>query len=141
MRQGKAVANAELKAKSSQERRAPRERAFLSARISYSNGAISTPCTIMQISATGARLNIAEAISLPDVFQITIPQKSVDCRATLVWRRGDVAGVAFQRVEAPQEQPAGDAANARIKALTAENDKLKTRVGELTAKLARLTDD
>ncbi len=135
------MANAELKADSSPERRAPRERAFLAARISYSNGAMSTPCTVMQISATGAKLNIPAAISLPDAFQIAIPQKSVDCLATLVWRRGDVAGVAFQRVEAPEEQPVGDAAKARIKALLAENEKLKARIGELMTHLARLTDD
>ena len=135
------MANAELKADSSPERRAPRERAFLAARISYSNGAMSAPCTVMQISATGAKLNIPAAMNLPDAFQIAITQKSVDCRATLVWRRGDVAGVAFQRVEAPEEQPAGDAAKARIKALLAENEKLKARIGELMTHLARLTDE
>jgi hypothetical protein len=141
VRQEQAVANAEAKTELNFERRAPRERAFLAARISYGNGAISMPCTVMQISASGARLNLLEAISLPDVFQIAIPQRSVDCRATLVWRRGDVAAVAFQLGEAGEVELTLDAAKARIKALLAENDKLKARVGELSAKLARLNDD
>ena len=135
------MASAEQILQSSQERRAPRERAFLAARISYGNGALSTPCTVMQMSATGAKISIGAATSLPDVFQIAIPQKSIDCRAKLVWRRGDIAGVAFQPGEAPAEALPGDAAKLRIRALQAENDKLKSRIGELTAQLARLTNE
>jgi hypothetical protein len=135
------VADAAPQPESMPDRRSPRERAFLAGRISYSNGALSTSCTVMQISETGAKVNIAGAIGLPEMFHIAIPQKSVDRRARLVWRRGDVAGVAFERAEAPAERSTGDAARMHIKALIAENEKLKARVGELTAQLARLTDE
>ena len=125
----------------SPERRAPRERAFLTARISYGNGALSTPCTVMQISSTGAKIGIGAATSLPEIFQIVIAQKAIDCRAKLVWRRGDVAGVAFQRDAPPAELPAGDAAKLRLKALQTENEKLKAHIGKLTAQIARLTNE
>jgi hypothetical protein len=135
------VQSADPTEQSSSERRAPRERAFLTARISYSNGAMSTPCTVMQLSATGAKIAVAGTLNLPEIFYIAIAQKSIERRARLVWRRGDVAAVAFLPNEAQAELPAGDDAHSRIKALQAENEKLKARIGKLTAQIARLTSE
>ena len=134
------MSSVEQKIESKPERRAPRERAFLSGRISYGAGALSTPCTIMQISATGAKINVAPTISLPEVFQLVIAQKSIDRPARLIWRRDDVAAIAFQPDKALVELPAAEAARLQIAALHAENDRLKARIGKLTAQVARLTD-
>jgi len=133
--------SAEPSDQSGGDRRAPRERAFLAARISYSNGAMSTSCTVLQLSATGAKIGVAGTVNLPDVFQIAIAQKSIDCRAKLVWRRGDVAAVAFLPSE-PAAEPAQRLDDgSRIKALQAENEKLKARIGKLTEQIARLTGE
>ena len=102
---------------------------------------MSTPCTVMQLSATGAKIAVAGTISLPEIFHIAIAQKSIERMARLVWRRGEVAAVAFLPNEARTEPPAGDEAHSRIKALQAENEKLKARIGKLTAQIARLTSD
>jgi hypothetical protein len=137
---GNLVPSAEPSDPSGSERRAPRERAFLAARVSYNNGAMSTPCTVLQLSATGAKIGLAETINLPDVFQIAIPQKSIERRARVVWRRGDVAAVAFLPNEAPDEPADALDDKARIKALRAENERLKAHIGKLTAQIARLTE-
>lgn len=134
------MSSAEQTISSRPERRAPRERAFLSGSISYGGGALSTPCTVMQLSPTGAKLSVAATISLPEVFQIVIAQKSIDRRAKLIWRKADTAAVAFEPEEKPAELPAGESARGKIAALQAENDRLKARVGELSAQIARLTD-
>ena len=131
---------AEQKSSFRPERRAPRERAFLSGSISYGGGAMSTPCTVMQLSATGAKLSVASTISLPEIFQIVVAQKAINRRARLIWRKADVAAVAFELDDSPVELPAGDSARARIAAMQAENERLKARVGELSAQIARLTD-
>ena len=135
------MSSAEQKTSFRPERRAPRERAFLSGSISYGGGALSTPCTVMQLSATGAKLSVAATISLPEIFQIAIAQKAIDRRARLIWRKADVAAVAFELDDSPTEPPAGDSARVRIAALQAENERLKARIGKLTAQVARLTDD
>jgi hypothetical protein len=135
------LSSVEPTAQSGRERRAPRERAFLAANISYNNGSLTLSCTVMQISATGAKINVPAQTNLPEVFQISIPQKSVERRARLIWRRGDTAAIAFAPVAVPVEAPADDPAAARIGALLAENEKLKARIGKLTAQIARLTSD
>jgi hypothetical protein len=123
-------------------RRSPRVRTFLQARVSYGDGAISTACTVNQLSDVGARINIAGTFSLPDTFEIVIPQRGISRRVKLVWRKDDQAGVDFVGAE-EREQNSAIAADptARIKALEAENAKLKAQVGVLMQQIQRLTDD
>src|SRR5258708_27186867 len=81
--------------KSAEGRRSARVRTFLEARVSYSDGAISTPCTVNQLSDVGARLSIPSTVSLPATFEIAIPQRGITRRAKLVWRRDDLVGIDF----------------------------------------------
>ena len=127
--------------KSIESRRAPRVRTFLQARVSYGDGAISTACTVNQLSDVGARINIAGTFSLPDTFEIVIPQRGISRRAKLVWRRDDQAGVDFVDAEEREQISATADPTARIKALEAENAKLKAQIGVLTQQIRRLTDD
>jgi hypothetical protein len=125
-------------AKSIEGRRSPRVRTFLQARVSYSDGAISTVCTVNQLSDVGARINIASAFSLPDTFEIAIPQRGITRRAKLIWRRDDQAAVDFVYDEESQT-PADPA--VRIKALEAENAKLKAQISVLLQQVNRLTEE
>ena len=113
-------------------------RVVLQARASYGDGAISTQCTVNELSDVGARINIASSFSLPETFDLAIPQRNIACRAKLIWRRGDQAGVDF--VEADQPQVAVADPTARIKALEAENAKLKAQIGVLLQQVQRLTE-
>jgi PilZ domain len=125
-------------AKSIEGRRSPRVRTFLQARVSYSDGAISTVCTVNQLSDVGARINIASTFSLPDTFEIAIPQRSIFRRAKLIWRRDDQAAVDF--VDDEESQAAADPA-VRIKALEGENAKLKAQISVLLQQISRLTEE
>jgi hypothetical protein len=127
--------------KSIESRRAPRVRTFLQARVSYGDGAISTACTVNQLSDVGARINIAGTFSLPDTFEIVIPQRGISRRAKLVWRRDDLAGIDFLGGEEREQNSATTDPTARIKALEAENAKLKAQIGLLMQQVQRLTDD
>jgi PilZ domain len=122
-------------------RRSPRVRTFLQARVSYGDGAISTACTVNQLSDIGARINIPAAFSLPDTFEIAIPQRGISRRVKLVWRKDDQAGVDFVGDEEREQISATSDPTARIKALEAENAKLKAQIGVLTQQIRRLTDD
>ena len=116
------------------------ERTLLKARVSYSNGAISTSCTVVQISATGARLKVANSFLMPETFDIAIPQKGISCRAKLVWREESLTGVEFL---SDAELPAATTESylTKIKALEMLNARLTAQVGELVAQVGRLTED
>jgi hypothetical protein len=58
------------------------------------NGRAQLDCTIRDLSATGARLNFGHPTFLPRTFSLRFD--SEDQRVTVVWQRGQYAGVRFQ---------------------------------------------
>ena len=135
------VANSPHNVSPSDARRAIRVRTFLQARISYGEGAISTECTVSQLSDTGARLTVASTVALPDVFDIAVPQRGIACRAKQVWRNDDQVGIDFVGGDEDLSAPTAEDYLARIKALEAENGKLKTQISTLLQQVHRLTDE
>jgi hypothetical protein len=124
----------------SETRRVTRERTFLQARIAFGDGAISAQCTVTQLSTSGARLIVSSSLSLPDRFEIAIPQRGVKFIARLVWRHDDQAGVEFEELDESDSGPLPDDLPARIRELEAINTKLRAQVAELTLQVARLTE-
>jgi PilZ domain len=134
------VANSAGRTISNEARRTARARTFLQARVSYGEGAISAECMVSQLSQTGARLTVASAVALPDVFDIAIPQRAIARRGKLVWREDDQVGIDF--VNEGESLPlAGADYPARIKALEAENAKLRAQVAMLMQQVHRLTEE
>jgi PilZ domain len=126
---------------SPEERRMARERTFLPARIAFGeNGALSTQCTVTQLSSAGARLNVPASVTLPDRFDIEIPQRGFISRARLVWRKDDHAGVEFDREDDLVDDLRPDELHAKIRDLEATNVKLRAQVAELMQQVSRLTE-
>jgi len=118
------------------ERRAPRQRAFLSARLVYLDGAISFDCSVTQFSATGAKINIKEDVNLPERFIVEIPQRRVKTEARLVRREADSIAIAFE-AEADRFEASPAALRERIRLLEAENRMLRATCQTLNAQLAK----
>ena len=120
---------------SAEMRRQPRLRVFLKGRIIFNNGQSSIDCLIRDMSAEGARLMLSETATLPEKFDLYIPQKEKTHRATLRWRREDGVGVTFDRAEAELRNPAADptmnALLRRVGELEAENAALRRHIAEL----------
>lgn len=112
---------------SSEHRNEVRQRVFLKGRVIFNNGASTMDCLVRDLSSTGARLAISESMSLPEVFELYIPQKDRSFRATLRWRREDGIGVTFAD-EAPKP-----AASAESAGMDASLSILLRRVSELEA--------
>jgi PilZ domain len=115
-----------------QARKNERSRAILGATVIFNNRQSTISCQIRNISRSGARLSISEAATLPEEFEIEVPQKGKTYRARLCWRERESAGVEFIL-----ESASGDegALVARVAELEAENAALRLRVLDLREKL------
>jgi len=121
------------------DRATVRQRTFLDARLSYGDGAISTECTVLQLSAKGALLSVAESVALTEEFEVAIPQKGIFRRARLVRRNEEQAGIAFLDRDAAAPTLSIEDRNVRLRSLEAENAKLKAQLGALLQQVHRLT--
>jgi hypothetical protein len=78
-----------------EKRRAPRQRVLKSGKIIYGGGSIVVDCTIRNLSATGARLQVPTSIAIPDRFEFVGNPQEGKRMATVVWRKGDMIGIQF----------------------------------------------
>lgn len=117
-------------------RASDRTRAFLRALIEFNSGATKIDCVVKNISATGARVEITAAVSLPNEFNLNIPHRNETLRSQLVWRENNSIGVRFLSVQGATDEP-----RRSESALEAENTRLRARVRELTRRLEQLGQD
>ncbi len=113
------------------DRKQDRARAILGARVIFNHGNSTIDCQIRNISRVGAKLSLSQSVTLPEEFDIDVPQKGKVYRARMCWRDAENAGVEFL---------SGDSATPQaesLAALKAENAALNVRIVELTAKLER----
>ncbi|WP_162561386.1 PilZ domain-containing protein [Methylobacterium terrae] len=55
------------------------------------------PCVVRDLSDGGAKIGLSRRYALSNRFWIVIRHAEIARRASLVWRRGDFAGIAFDR--------------------------------------------
>lgn len=116
-----------------ESRRSDRIRTFLRARIVFNNQNSTIDCTVKNISPTGAKIDICNALTVPETFDLIIPQKGRTYRARISWRDADSMGVRFIQDEAAA--PSWDATESKIERLEAENRRLRKHVIALTKRL------
>lgn len=131
---------------SMEQREQPRLRVLLKGRIQFNNGSSSIDCLVRDMSPTGARLMLSETATLPERFDLYIPQKERTYRATLRWRREDGIGVTFDSGDASRRDKAAPeltlgALLRRVEELEAENAVLKRRVADMVAAAAAANFD
>ena len=113
-------------------RRAERVRSFLRARIVFNNSNTTIECTIKNISAGGAKIELGNAMSIPETFDLEIPQKGRMHRARLSWRNDTAIGVEFVDDE-PARFERGE-----LERLRQENRTLRETVAKLSTRLRQL---
>lgn len=79
-----------------EHRRSPRQRVLKSGKIIYGGGSIVVDCTIRNLSATGARLQVPTSVAIPDRFEFAEAAAGTRRPATVVWRRGALMGIRFE---------------------------------------------
>ena len=115
---------------------APRERVMLVAKLSFNQGSVSLDCMVSNISKTGARLSVSADVVLAQSMRLAVPQREMDVPVRLVWRRGNVAAVAFET-----SGPIGrEAAPAREKTLEDENRRLRILLVQMEQRLKQMQE-
>lgn len=112
------------------KRISPRIRTFLKGQVVFNNRMSTMDCVIRNISGTGAKLQLTQAVTLPDQFELHIPQKGETSRVRIRWRRGDEIGVSFLTPVAEEPQP-GLSLQDRLRELEAENVRLRRLLAEM----------
>ena len=120
-------------------------RTFLKGRILFNGGSSSMDCLIRDMSASGARLELSETATLPEVFDLYIQNKDTKFRSTMRWRRGGSIGVIFDdavakpapEVAKPVPEPAAPDPSLsmlvrRIAELEAENAALRSLLATMS---------
>jgi hypothetical protein len=126
----------------SERRNATRQKSFLQGRVYFNNRRASIDCLVRDVSAIGARLKFAGAVTTPELLELYIPNKDESYRAQVQWHRGDEIGVAFIREEAETAPAAGGALPEttlveRLHKLEVEVAALKKFIKELRGERAR----
>ena len=103
-----------------------RVRSFLRARILFNNHNTTVECIVKNISASGAKIDVNNSISIPSEFDLDIPQKGKIYRAKMMWRDTVSIGVSF--VEAVAE-PAAEG-RSRDQTIEARKPKAEDTVGD-----------
>ncbi len=73
--------------------RAQRRRVLKAGTIEFGGGAID--CVIRNLSGTGAALEIANQVGIPERFALVVPGDGLHLRCHIVWRKERRIGVAF----------------------------------------------
>ena len=108
------------------ERRISRRlKSFLRGFVYFDKRRGTMSCLVRDLSVEGARIIFSEAVTIPDMINLHIPQKSQTLRARVTWRRGDEIGLGFSAAN-PAADPLPDSAE------------LMKRVAQLEGEIASL---
>jgi PilZ domain-containing protein len=108
-----------------ERRNSRRLKSFLRGFVYFDKRRGTMSCLVRDLSGQGARIIFSEAVTIPDMINLHIPQKSQTLRARVTWRRGDEIGLGFS------------AANPVADPLPDSNELMK-RVAQLEGKIAAL---
>ena len=80
----------------SERRRRPRHRTLKAGRIVFNHRFSVISCTVRNISETGACLQVASSVGIPDHFDLTIEPDGASRACDVAWRAEQRLGVAFR---------------------------------------------
>lgn len=111
-----------------ERRSASRRRTLIGGTIRASLRNATFSCTIRNLSATGARLDIDNPIWIPDAFELDVPHHDLRVPARIVRRGKDHVAVAF--ANASETKSISEVEKIRV--LEAERTRLADRVRRLS---------
>jgi PilZ domain len=83
-------------------KRAPRHSVNSSAWIRQTASFAAQECRVIDVSRTGARLEVENTVNIPDNILLLFSRSDSGNAATVVWRRGTQVGVEFSSANPPR---------------------------------------
>lgn len=80
----------------SNKRSGGRKRVLKSGIIAFNGRHSTLPCSVRDLSTTGARLSVEGSMNAPDTFDLIIELDGLEAPCAVVWRRGKEIGVRFR---------------------------------------------
>jgi hypothetical protein len=77
------------------KQRAPRRRVLKAGIIAFNDRHSTLPCTVRNVSDTGALIRMPGTLSPPDTFDLIIELDGLEASCTVMWRKGEDVGVRF----------------------------------------------
>ena len=108
-----------------ERRNSRRLKSFLRGFVYFDKRHGTMSCLVRDLSGEGARIIFSEAVTIPNMINLHIPQKNQTLRARVTWRRGDEIGLGFSAADPAADPLPGSAA-------------LMKRVAQLEGEIASL---
>jgi hypothetical protein len=126
----------------SERRGSIRQKSFLRGCVYFNKRRSAVDCLIRDISDDGARIVFSEAVSVPDIVELYIPQKEQMLRSRVQWRHGDEIGLAFgDALLGPGDPVQSRELAERVTALETELAALKRMVKRLRSEVEGSDND
>ena len=123
-----------------ERRGALRQKSFLRGCVYFNKRRGALDCLIRDLSEQGARIIFSDAVNVPDVVDLYIPQKEQTVRAHVQWRHGDEIGLAFPDARRAADGSRDGELALRVAQLESEMASLRKLVRKLRAEIAHGDD-
>jgi hypothetical protein len=125
-----------------ERRNSRRSKSFLRGFVYVSRKRGALACLIRDMSDKGARIIFSDTVTLPDVFDLYIPQREQTMRARVTWRRNDEIGLAFaEAARVADATPTASEVVERVALLEAEIASLRTLLKRLKGERPDMDDE
>lgn len=116
------------------QRSEPRRRVLFEGLLVGAGGRIKLSCMVRDMSPSGARIYISEAVQIPETFEFSITGQQRRWSATVRWRKGGFVGLKLRSAESAVQSATLAAAPAAPTSLPAEG----TTITDLLARIDEL---
>ena len=112
-----------------------RNRVYYAGKVAFNARNSTLACVVRNFSQRGAKIEFENSAMLPDQVDFEIERRGLSCRAHLVWRDRNAAGLAFSNVRETNAQQTGEVIPLdwarRLRATEKENSKLRSRLDQI----------
>ena len=113
-----------------ERRRHLRNRVYYGGMVAFNARNSTLACVVRNFSQRGAKIEFENSTMLPDRVDFEIERRSLSCRAHLVWRDQNAAGLMFS-----EEREMGDVVSLdwarKLRASERTNRRLKSRLDQI----------
>jgi hypothetical protein len=121
-----------------ERRQLPRSRVYYGGLVAFNARSSTLACVVRNFSRHGAKIEFENSTMLPDRVDFEVERRGLSCRAHLVWRDHNAAGLVFSDVQNTGQETSDviplDLAR-KLRATERANRRLQSRLDQLLSEL------